>query len=255
MIQPGTNKLVYKADVSLYTRGDRPVRISEGLTGLSGEPFDAGAEGTLDPSFGRLLVIARKYGMTGSMEISYDRDRRYWKQAYDPVRQLWTRDHDRGDWRPQVVYQYDEGAGDWKEVAYSVWKERLDAVEKSRIELLERQFTDDLEEELADAVARGMIDASRQSQMVAAFRSLIEADLKALDDADLKARVAAACAPPIDPGVEGRINELFNGLIVDERTGAPEPPVVRIPLPRAFRIPARTYRHLLPTAQCVIVPR
>lgn len=255
VIQPGTNKLVYKAEVSVYTTRERPERICGGLTGLSGEPFDAATRCQLDPSFSTLLVVAEKHGIAGSMEITYDHRQYYWKQAYDPVRRLWRADHNRGDWRPQVVYQYDDAAKDWKSVAYAVWKADLDATEKGRIDLLEQAFIDAVEEELNDAADRGLIEAAGRQRMAAAMKDLLALDLKAPLGPNVNARIAEAISVQAAPDLEGRLRDLVMDLIADVRTGAPEPPVIRLRLRRAYRIPVRSHVDWLPAGPCLIVPR
>ena len=117
VIQPRTDKLVHGADVSVQTSGTVPTQISAGRTGLTGEPFRADKKEALPPSLGRLVVVARKSGRSGSTQIFYDRRRHAWQQPF-----YYEFDQEKGDWRRVVpdpktgtwnILMFDDAAGSW----------------------------------------------------------------------------------------------------------------------------------------------
>lgn len=97
VIRPGTKRLVYNAQVAIFTIGENSRRIRSGMTGLGGGPFDAEQRKPLDPSLGKLLVVAARGDKIGSTVIVYDPDKRNWRPepAYD--KSQWDI---RKDWRP-----------------------------------------------------------------------------------------------------------------------------------------------------------
>jgi len=96
VIRPGSKRLVYNAQVAIFTIGDNPQRIRSGVTGLSGGPFEAERQGQLDPAYGKLLVVAAREDKIGSTVIVYDPELRNWRPepAYDDSQ--WD---NRQDWR------------------------------------------------------------------------------------------------------------------------------------------------------------
>lgn len=116
VIQPKTERLLYLADVSIFTNGTPPVCIREGSTGHTGEPFEAEAEQPLDTALQTLVVVAEHGGVRGTTEILYNPKLGAWQQ---PDR--YEFDAEAGDWRHLV---FDPATGDWQLSMYDYAAER-----------------------------------------------------------------------------------------------------------------------------------
>ena len=69
VVQPDTDRRVYLADLSVRTESGQPVPMRRTVmrTGLFGEPVRP--EDTVDPSYGTLIVEARKHDIIGRLEV------------------------------------------------------------------------------------------------------------------------------------------------------------------------------------------
>jgi hypothetical protein len=111
VIQPGTTNLVSHVAVEVYSAGASPQRIGGGQTGLHAEPVVV----KLDPAWQRVRVVATRQGVTGSTELTYDRDLTPWNRPYR-----------QADWRPATVYDNRRFAEDqWQPIPYDDWKQQL----------------------------------------------------------------------------------------------------------------------------------
>ena len=116
VIQPKTERLLYFADVSIFSNDTPPVSIRKGATGRTGEPFEAEAEQPLDTALQTLVVVAERGSITGTTQIFYDPKLRAWQQ---PDR--YEFDAAAGDWRHLVS---DPATGEWQLFMYDYAAER-----------------------------------------------------------------------------------------------------------------------------------
>lgn len=116
VIQPGTNRLISHAEVSLFTTGGEPKRVEKGRTGMTGQPCTIADP---DPFYAVLLVVVKKGPLQGSAKIVYDVELREWKPAvsYDFFETGTDYDETLGTWKPRTEYQVDESSGQWQRQA------------------------------------------------------------------------------------------------------------------------------------------
>ncbi|MGA2031570.1 MAG: hypothetical protein ABSG68_04900 [Thermoguttaceae bacterium] len=112
VIQPGTERLVGRAEMAIYSTGDSPRLLDRQLTGLHGEPIDLPR---FDPALGRLRIVVGKRGASGALDLTYDSDTT-----------LWNRPYKEPGWRPAVIYD-NRRASDhqWRGTEYAAWKKAL----------------------------------------------------------------------------------------------------------------------------------
>jgi hypothetical protein len=294
VIQPETDRRVAFAELSLSTLDGRPVRAQQAraTTGRVGEPFDAGGVGKLNPNYGTLVLTARKHDIRGRLDITYDPDGYFWKQRYDPEKQAWVPDHDRSDWRPDVVYDWiqdptDEEKGSWSSMSYAQWKADQVRREDLRVGEIKSAFMTRTDGELADGVDNGYLTEDMRGTIESALEDLLAADLKrslppermkavtdALDEASraLQKRIDAMQGPAApSPGLErgraardlrsgiGEIASLRERIVADVndvvrqiRTAAPKPPVVRVQLERRYVVPVVRGGYIVPVFGCYV---
>ncbi len=178
VIEPGTNKLVHFARVVVRPISPPGQPIAHGLTGLSGEPWVLPAL----PASSRttLEVVATKDGISGTLRLAYDSDRDFWKP-----------NHTLGDWRPEVVYTFDQLAKQWRAIPFAQWK----APHVAR-----KQAFAQIEAALALALSKDQVDAETQAAGAAAQTALadlmrqghIRSDLKLDLDRTLEALTTPA---------------------------------------------------------------
>ncbi len=132
VIQPGTDRLVHLAEISVYAPGEPPTLLLRGRTGRAGEPVEVEEPVEIDPSITQIVVVARKGGTAGTVEINYDPQSKTWQQAfiyeYDEDRRDWRRlaedpatgnwnllmyDYQSNDWRRDGTYEYDSQNDRW----------------------------------------------------------------------------------------------------------------------------------------------
>jgi hypothetical protein len=226
VVQPDTDRRVYLADLSVRTESGQPVPVerTKMRTGRYGEPVLP--KDAVDPRYGTLVLKARKHHVTGRLTITYDPDQYFWKQAYDPQEDVWTPDHNRGNWRPDMVYQWnldpadeEQEQGRWTSQSYAEWKAAQVAAEQRRIAGHQDDFLADVDNQLIEAVGDGLIDASGQAKIRTAAENLIATDLKAPLDRALSEAVSDAIdqaigaleqpggAPPADPEAAPRAGD------------------------------------------------
>jgi len=221
-----------------------------------------------------LSLNAVKRDIRGRLQISYDPDRYFWKQAYDMSRQAWVPDHEHGDWRPGVVYEWvpdpsDSEKGRWTSSDYAQWKADQVALEKNRVGALAAEFRDKVARELVDAVDRGLVDQAGKVKIEAALEKLLAADLKAPLDPALRTALGEAvqeCIDALPPAVDalskGRLTDLkrsievtwLEALIRNVRANAPKPPLVRILMERRYRVPVRRGGYFVPVTGSLAWP-
>jgi len=113
VIQPGSNRLISHAQVSVLTTGEQPVCIRKGKTGLAGQPCEIENP---EPYHATLIVVVKNGDLTGSTRIVYDAEAEDWRAevAYDffetPPPDFNTT---LGTWKPRTDYQFDEARGTW----------------------------------------------------------------------------------------------------------------------------------------------
>ncbi len=204
VIQPDTDRRVYLAELSIRTESGLPVPVKRTTmrTGPYGEPVHA--KDVVDPSYGTLVLEARKHDITGRLRITYDPDLYFWKQAYDVKERIWKPDHGRGSWRPDMVYEWnpdptdeEQEKGRWSSLSYSEWKAGQVAQEERRIGDLQVSFMLDVNDKLIEAVADGLIDEQGKEKIRAALENLVATDLKA----------------PLDPALSNAVTDAIEEAI------------------------------------------
>jgi hypothetical protein len=199
VVQPDTDRRVYLAGLSVRTESGQPVPAERTRmwTGPYGEPVLP--KDAVDPSYGTLVLEARKHDITGRLQITYDPDPYFWKQAYDAKEGVWKPDHGRGSWRPDVVYEWnldptdeEQEKGRWSSVAYSEWKAAQVAQEERRVAGRQEDFLVEVDNTLVEATANGLIDEQGKAKIKAALENFLATDLKAPLDPALRKVVTDA---------------------------------------------------------------
>ena len=199
VIQPDTDRRVCLAELSVRTESGQAVLMSRTTmrTGPYGEPVRP--KDAVDPSYGTLVLEARKHDVTGRLEVTYDPDPYFWKQAYDAQEQVWKPDHGRGNWRPDVVCQWnldptdeEQERGRWSSQPYSEWKAAQVAAEQRRVGERQVTFITEANDKLIEAVAGGAIDEQSSEKIKAALEELLATDMKAPLDPTLNKAVTNA---------------------------------------------------------------
>jgi len=233
VIEPGTNRVLHFAQVSIVptTGSQQPVR--QGLTGLSGEPFAAEKRAPLDPAWKSLRVVVRKEGITGSTTLTYDADKDFWK----PNQTL-------GDWRPDTVYKFDTMLNQWKAVPYEQWKAPLVA-RKTAFEQLDAPLADAMKKSKVDAALRALAKTGQTALATLVQQSLIRTNL-AVSLGTVLATLSDPNPHAIDADLQRQIDSLRREVADSEVRSRPEPPTIEVMMERDFTVPVLRYVPVWP---------
>ncbi len=230
VLEPGSNRLVYYAQIEITPVNGQSGPIRRGQTGLSGEPFTPERMEQLDPAWGTLLVTARKNGATASL-----------KMTYDPDTELWNRAHSAGNWRPDMVYTYQPETRQWEGRPYSEWVAPHTARKAAFVEI-DRAIGATLEKPAMDAELQTLVTAARADiEYLVSIQKLGDDLQRRLGRSFIEPALAIPQQGPIPAKLKDDIRFLRNQVATREQDTRPDPPRVNLLMPSAHTVPVNRY--------------